>query len=71
MKEFERNQKVDALKLTDIQRTFAERYVEHFNKSRAVRESGSKCTSPPSVVAKEWLNNPNRPSGESRKHTGC
>lgn len=43
MKEFERHQKVDALKLTDIQKAFAERYVEHFNKSRAVKESGSKA----------------------------
>jgi len=43
MKEFDRHQRVDALKLTDLQKAFAERYVEHFNKSRAVRESGSKA----------------------------
>jgi len=43
MKEFERHQKVDALQLTDQQKLFAERYVEHFNKMRAVRESGSKA----------------------------
>jgi hypothetical protein len=43
MKEFERHQRVAALQLTDQQKLFAERYVEHFNKSRAVRESGSKA----------------------------
>ena len=33
------------LQLTDQQKLFAERYVEHFNKSRAVRESGSRSLS--------------------------
>jgi hypothetical protein len=70
MKEFDRNRRVVALGLTELQKLFAERYIEHFNGSRAVRESGSKA-SQPSVVAKEWPNNQTRPSGELRKHIGC
>jgi phage terminase small subunit len=41
MKEFERKQAIADLRLTDLQKSFCEHYVEHFNVLRAVRESGS------------------------------
>jgi phage terminase small subunit len=58
MKEFERKQKISDLKLTDIQRSFAEHYVEHFNISRAVRESGS-TTKNVAQFGREMLSNEN------------
>lgn len=42
MREFNRMTKIDLLMLTDQEMRFCERYVEHFHKARAVRESGSK-----------------------------
>lgn len=37
MKEFDRLTSITALKLTDLQKSFAKRYVEHFNKARTER----------------------------------
>lgn len=54
MKEFDRNSRVVALGLTDLQKAFAERYIEHFNGARAVREAGSKQTNP-GASASLWL----------------
>jgi phage terminase small subunit len=44
MKEFDRKQKIADLQLTDLQKSFCEHYVEHFNANQAVRESGSITT---------------------------
>lgn len=52
MKEFDRHTKIDSLMLTDQEKRFCERYVEHFNKARAVRESGSKTKYPSQQAAK-------------------
>lgn len=63
MKEFDRLSRIDALGLTDIQKLFCECYVLHFNRIRAVKESGSKCSTP---CGCEWMAlNPNRQNGKA------
>lgn len=60
MKEFNRNARVLALQLTDEQKMFAERYLEHFNQSRAVREViKTDRRSTISTLGKQWMNDPN------------
>ena len=58
MKEFERKQRISDLKLTDMQKSFAEHYVEHFNQARAVRESGSTARNTTRIAA-EMMSNEN------------